>query len=95
MLAGMTDSESILTHPTKGAVDISGVTWSNPGGGSVQYAMVDRLAEDGGVERLHLMRNGDDDEGTILLFDQSEWDAFVAGARDGEFNPETFDHVEA
>lgn len=82
---------TILQHPTKGTVDISGVEWTNPGGGTVQYAMVDRTEPDGTVERLHLMRSGEEGaDGTILLFDQGEWDAFVAGARDGEFDPETF-----
>lgn len=83
---------TIITHPTKGTVDVSDVEWTNPGGGAVQYASIDRTAPDGTVERLHLMRNGQESaDDTILLFDQGEWDAFVAGARDGEFDPETFE----
>ncbi len=32
------------------------------------------------------MRNGGDKDGVILVFTQAEWDAFVAGALDGEFD---------
>lgn len=32
------------------------------------------------------MRNGAEPDGTILVFTPTEWDAFVAGAKDGEFD---------
>lgn len=32
------------------------------------------------------MRNGADEKGPILVFTPGEWDAFVAGAKDGEFD---------
>nr|WP_242687323.1 MULTISPECIES: DUF397 domain-containing protein [unclassified Actinopolyspora] len=32
------------------------------------------------------MRNGADPEGPVLVFTPEEWDAFVAGAKDGEFD---------
>jgi hypothetical protein len=32
------------------------------------------------------VRNGDEPEGPILVFTRAEWEAFVAGAKDGEFD---------
>lgn len=32
------------------------------------------------------LRSSAEPDGTVLVFTPSEWDAFVAGARDGEFN---------
>lgn len=32
------------------------------------------------------MRNGADPDGPVLVFTQDEWDAFVLGAKDGEFD---------
>ncbi len=34
------------------------------------------------------MRNGADPDGPVLVFTQAEWDAFVEGAKDGEFDLE-------
>lgn len=32
------------------------------------------------------LRSSAEPDGTVLIFTPSEWDAFVAGARDGEFD---------
>jgi hypothetical protein len=32
------------------------------------------------------LRSSSEPDGTVLVFTPSEWDAFVAGARDGEFD---------
>jgi hypothetical protein len=32
------------------------------------------------------MRKSTEPDGTVLVFTPSEWDAFVKGVRDGEFN---------
>jgi hypothetical protein len=37
-------------------------------------------------EGLIGVRDSKDRDGAVLRFTQPEWDAFVAGARDGEFN---------
>lgn len=63
--------------------------WTTPGDSSIRYAQVTR--DD---ESFHLL-GSTDDHTTVLLYDQGEWDAFVAGARDGEFNPEVFEAEEA
>ena len=38
------------------------------------------------VDDLIGMRNSADPDGPVLVFTQAEWDAFVAGAQDGEFD---------
>ena len=35
------------------------------------------------------LRDSKDPSGTILVFTPAEWDAFVGGAQDGEFDPPT------
>ena len=69
-----------MPHP-KGAFDTSRAVWqSAPGDGGdsrVEVAFVDDLIG---------LRNGADPESPVLVFTQAEWDAFVAGAKDGEFD---------
>ncbi|MFB9235893.1 DUF397 domain-containing protein [Plantactinospora siamensis] len=69
-------------HP-KGDFDLSRAVWQradgDPSEEAVEVAFVDDLIG---------MRNSSDPEGPVLVFTQAEWDAFVAGARDGEFDLE-------
>jgi hypothetical protein len=71
-----------MTHP-KGDFDTTRAVWrSAPGdndGSRVEVAFVDDLIG---------LRNGADPESPVLVFTQDEWDAFVAGAKDGEFDVE-------
>lgn len=63
------------------ALDISGVEWVGP----------DEGPQDEKVEIAHLpggavaMRNSAEPD-TVLRFTAAEWEAFVLGARDGEFD---------
>ena len=68
-------------HP-KGNFDLSRAVWQRaeggePGEGAVEIAFVDDLIG---------MRNSAEPDGPVLVFTQAEWDAFVAGAQDGEFD---------
>ncbi|MCP2261013.1 protein of unknown function (DUF397) [Streptoalloteichus tenebrarius] len=38
------------------------------------------------VEDVVVMRDGKDPDGPVLVFTHAEWDAFVEGAKDGEFD---------
>ena len=71
----MTDSEFIVQHPLKGDFDVNRAEWQ--GSGRIQIAFVDRLIG---------MRDAQDPDGPVLVFTEAEWDAFVAGAKDGEFD---------
>jgi Domain of unknown function (DUF397) len=69
-----------LPHP-KGDFDVARAVWRSapgePGGNTVEVAFVDDLIG---------LRNGAEPEGPVLVFTQAEWDAFVEGAKDGEFD---------
>lgn len=71
------------------ALDLRSVHWSRPRDeagteiGRLEYAFV---PHDDGVTYVVLRSVGRCDERTVLVFTPSEWDAFLAGARDGEFD---------
>ncbi|WP_306988853.1 DUF397 domain-containing protein [Amycolatopsis thermophila] len=62
-------------------LDLSGARWQATGG-ELEFAHVEHV--DGRVYTA--LRKATDPDGTVLVFTPSEWDAFVAGARDGEFH---------
>lgn len=64
-------------------VDLSGAQWrktSQNGPGS------EHSVEVAFVEGAVAVRDSKDPAGTVLVFTPQEWDAFVAGAKDGEFD---------
>ncbi|GAA2817106.1 MULTISPECIES: DUF397 domain-containing protein [Streptomyces] len=64
------------------ALDISGVEWQGAPGTSPDEERVEiAYLPGGGVA----MRSSLDKE-TVLRYTKAEWDAFVLGARDGEFD---------
>lgn len=78
--------------PDASELDLSNVEWiSSPeedpdGEGSVEIAFLDG----GNVA----MRNSEEPEGPVLVFTPAEWDAFVGGVKDGEFDDLTEDLVD-
>jgi hypothetical protein len=62
--------------------DFSSATWRKStysgGNGCVEVAFVDGQV---GV------RDSKDREGPVLVFTANEWEAFIGGAQDGEFDP--------
>ncbi len=74
--------------PAADELDLSGVVWRRgapgdaedveEGGGRLEVAFL----EDGKT----LMRDGEDPEGPVLVFTPQEWEAFVGGVKDGEFD---------
>jgi len=71
-----------VDHP-KGRFDLGRAKWQRAAGptadgeGHIEVAFVDDLIG---------MRSSADPDGPMLVFTQDEWDAFVGGARDGEFD---------
>lgn len=61
-------------------VDLSSATWRKStysnANGCVEVAFVDTQAA---------VRDSKDRTGPVLVFDSHEWDAFVGGVRDGQF----------
>lgn len=73
----VTDEHSAVEHPLKGRFDLTRAQWQGSEDGRIQIAFVDDLIG---------MRDGHDPDGPVLVFTEAEWDAFVAGAKDGEFD---------
>ena len=63
--------------------DLTNAVWQGSdaetpkGGGRIEIAF---------VEDKICMRNGEDPDSPVLVFTEAEWDAFVGGAKDGEFD---------
>jgi hypothetical protein len=64
-------------------VNLDGAEWrkSNRSG---PYS--DNCVEVAFIDDAIAVRDSKDPSGAVLLFTQSEWDAFVDGAKDGEFD---------
>jgi hypothetical protein len=62
-------------------LDLAGVHWQRTDG-ELEFAQVEHA--DGLVYTA--LRKATEPDATVLVFTPSEWDAFVAGARDGEFH---------
>jgi hypothetical protein len=74
----VTNEPTTVDHPLKGRFDLTRAQWRSSGeDGRIQIAFVDDLIG---------MRDGHDPDSPVLVFTEDEWDAFVAGAKDGEFD---------
>jgi hypothetical protein len=64
-------------------IDLAAQAWQRSGDGDgaieVAFTLVDG-------EDWVLMRVAGDPEGRVLVFDRNEWECFVDGARNGEFD---------
>ncbi|WTW94860.1 DUF397 domain-containing protein [Streptomycetaceae bacterium NBC_01309] len=67
------------------ARDISGAEWISYGEDTTGEGVVQTAEIGGGAVA---MRNSVHPEGPILRFTKGEWDAFVLGVKDGEFDLE-------
>ena len=72
-----------MTKRHAGLLDLSGASWrtssfSQDGGECVQAAFL----PDGTIA----LRNSRDPDGAVLIYTPREWDAFLKGAKDGEFD---------
>lgn len=70
------------TPPPEDLPDLTDALWRDahqdtPRGGGIEAAF---------VEHMTCMRNGEDPHRPVLVFTETEWNAFVAGAKDGEFH---------
>ncbi|HUC56550.1 MAG TPA: DUF397 domain-containing protein [Streptosporangiaceae bacterium] len=60
------------------------------GGGCVEVTVTHETASaphKAGEDLLYLLRDSKDPDGPKLAFTTAEWDAFIAGVKDGEFDP--------
>ncbi|MBO0867798.1 MAG: DUF397 domain-containing protein [Micromonosporaceae bacterium] len=64
-------------------VDLSRAVWRKS---SQSGPNCDNCVEVAFVDDAILLRDSKHPDGSVLVFTQAEWDAFVAGAKDGEFD---------
>lgn len=81
--------EAVTAKPTVEGlgIDLAAQAWqrSGAGDGAIEIAFV-RVAGDDWI----LMRVAGDPEQRVLVFDRNEWDCFLDGARNGEFDDAAF-----
>lgn len=75
-------------HPLKGEFDTATARWERTTHEDGTPAALEIGYADNGMVAL---RMAEDPEGDILIYTPSEWEAFVEGVRDGEFDIETWD----
>jgi len=64
-------------------VDLSRAVWRKS---ATSGPHCDNCVEVAFVDNAIVVRDSKHPEGPVLLFTQDEWDAFVGGAKDGEFD---------
>ncbi len=64
-------------------VDLSRAVWRKS---SASGPYSDNCVEVAFIDEAIAVRDSKHPEGPVLLFTQAEWDAFVGGAKDGEFD---------
>jgi len=75
-------------HPLKGEFDTATARWERTTHEDGTPAALEIGYADNGLVAL---RMAEEPEGDILIYTPSEWEAFVDGVRDGEFDIETWD----
>jgi hypothetical protein len=75
----------MTTKPTADAlgIDLAAQSWQRSGEGDGAIEVAFAHAAD---ELWVLMRVAGDQEQRVLVFDRNEWDCFLDGARNGEFD---------
>jgi Domain of unknown function (DUF397) len=64
-------------------VDVSRAVWRSS---SIGGDTADNCVQVAFLDEAILLRDARDPDGPVLVFNQAEWDAFVEGAKDGEFD---------
>lgn len=78
-------AEDVREHPLKGAFNTAAARWVRPDADDGTPGDIEIGFADNG---LVAMRRADDPDGTVCIYTPSEWEAFVAGAREGELDLE-------
>jgi len=83
----------VIKKPTVAdlGIDLQAQAWQRSGDGdqadgtgAIEIAFVPEPGT--GRTEWVLMRVGGDPEGRVLVYDRNEWECFLAGVRDGEFD---------
>lgn len=81
-------TSTVREHPLKGEFDTAAATWQRttttdgtPGKLEIGFANNGLVA----------LRYAEEPDGTILIYTPAEWEAFVEGVKDGEFDIEVLE----
>jgi Domain of unknown function (DUF397) len=84
----MSEAEQCPVKPSAHslAIDVDAQEWQRSGdeADAIEIAIVDGIA--GGGTQWVLMRVAGDPAGRVLVYDRHEWECFLDGAREGEFD---------
>ena len=74
----------MTTQHTDGSdsTDLTGTSWRTSSFSQSAECVQAAFLPDGGVA----LRHSRDPDGSVLLYTRGEWDAFLKGAKDGEFD---------
>ena len=75
--------------PDELGIDVARLVWQRSGEGDGSIEIAFPLSADWTRGDWVLMRVAGDPTGRVLVFDRNEWDCFLDGARNGEFNDAT------
>ena len=77
--------------PTPGdlGIDLAAAAWERSGEGAGSIEVAFPLSERWARGDWVLMRVASDPDGRVLVFDRNEWECFIDGARNGEFDDAT------
>jgi Domain of unknown function (DUF397) len=82
---------SPVGKPTPGdlGINLTGTAWERSGEGAGSIEVAFPLSERWARGEWVLMRVAGDPAARILVFDRNEWECFIDGARNGEFDDAT------
>jgi hypothetical protein len=81
-----TREDAIKPTPTELGIDPALLAWQRSGDGDGSIEIAFPLSPRWTRGDWVLMRVVGDGDGRILVFDRNEWDCFIDGARNGEFD---------
>jgi hypothetical protein len=75
--------------PDELGIDVTRLVWQRSGQGDGSIEIAFPLSASWNRGDWVLMRVAGDPDGRVLVFDRNEWDCFLDGARNGEFDDAT------
>ncbi len=86
MAAGQEDVVSEKPAAQSLGIDLASLRWRCPGGAAAEPGTLEvAMARTVGGSCLVLLRVAGDPAGRVLVYDEHEWDCFLDGVRNGEF----------
>ena len=82
----MKEAVRLKPTPEELGIDLGALTWARSGDGDGSIEVAFPLSSQWARGDWVLMRVAGDPAGRILVFDRNEWECFIDGVRNGEFD---------